>query len=117
MSALAAQDAGTEPIACGTTTRVRAADAAGLPVSVRQDGPAWRPVDCELAAGHDGSHMAFLTAADGGERWWWLRWAPQTREVVQIDPCAVKGVDGAYRDDCLLPDRHDGRHSFELQPA
>jgi len=114
MSTQPAQEARTEPIACGATTDVRKADAARLPVSARQEGGAWRLVDCELAAGHDGSHMAFLAAADRGERWWWLRWAPRTRDIVQVDPCAVVGVNGAFADDCLLPDRHLGLHSFEL---
>ena len=114
MSALPAQEAGTELIVCGSATHVGSVDSARLPASARQDGRAWPAVDCELAAGHDGSHVAFVAAADEGEQWWWLRWSPRTREVVQIDPCAVEGVSGAYRDDCLLPDRHLGPHSYEL---
>src|SRR4051812_43967052 len=96
MNTLLTQDARTGSISCGTTMRVGAADVALLPASARRDGGAWRVVACELAADHDGSHAAFLAAADGGERWWWLRWGPQTREIVQIDPCAVAGVNGVY---------------------
>ena len=117
MSILPVHDAGTEPMACGATTQVRPADVAPLPVSARQEGQGWRAVDCELAEGHDGSHVAFLAAADGGDQWWWLRWASESREAVHIDPCAVEGVNGAYRDDCLLPDGHLGLHSFELRPV
>jgi hypothetical protein len=71
---------------------VRSEDSARLPVSARPDGPASLLAGCELAAGHDGSHMTFVGTSDGYERWWWLRWGPRTRDVLQIDPCAAEGT-------------------------
>jgi hypothetical protein len=115
MSIQMTQDARPDPIACGTTMRVGSGDAALLPASARRDGALWRVVACELAADHDASHAAFLAAADGGEQWWWLRWSLQTRDIVQIDPCAVVGFHGGYRDDCMLHDGHHGSHSYELR--
>src|SRR5690349_1730205 len=108
MCSQSTQDSRTGSISCGTTMRVGSADVALLPASARRDGGACPVVACELGTGHDGSHSAFLAAADGGEQWWWLRWTPQAREIVQIDPCAVAGVNGAYQDDCMLPDGHHG---------
>ena len=117
LSFLPAQDAGTAAVACGASTRVGPADSARLPVSARQNGRSRRSAVCELADGHQGSHMAFLTASGAGERWWWLSWGPPNREVVQIDPCPIEDSSSAYRDDCLLPASHVGPHSFDLRPA
>ena len=116
MSTLSPQDAATAPMACRATTRVRSTDSARLPVSARQHGAASRRAGCELVAGHDDSHMTFVATSEGYERWWWLRWGPRAREVLQIDPCAAERT-GAHPDDCLLPERHLGPHSFELRPA
>jgi hypothetical protein len=88
-------------IACGATTDVTAREWARPLVSARQGDGAARLAGCELGGDHDGSHVAFLTAAEDGERWWWLRWGPQTRELVHVDPCAVVDVDEAYQDDCF----------------
>jgi hypothetical protein len=74
---------------------------------------------CELVAGHGGSHVALFATTDGGDRWWWLRWAGplgDSTEVLQINPCDAELPQGRYADDCFLPDRHAGPHSFHLAP-
>ncbi|MEU4422194.1 hypothetical protein AB0F81_16330 [Actinoplanes sp. NPDC024001] len=71
-----------------------------------------RDVRCELVAGHDGSHIAFALAAEGGDQWWWVRWAADGSEVVALEPCDT--VCPAEHDDCLLPAGHAGPHSYEL---
>jgi len=117
MSATSASSAGAPPIVCSTTTRVGAADVARLPVPAQQAARSRYLTHCELGAGHQGCHTGFLSVSDEGDRWWWLRWSPPTREVVQIDPCTAENETGTYRDDCLLPDRHSGLHSFDLRPT
>jgi len=74
---------------------------------------ALRGVACELVAGHDGRHIAFVVASDGGDRWWWVRWTARAREVVPLDVCEAVGH--PFLDDCLLPPGHPGPHSFELR--
>jgi hypothetical protein len=106
-----------EPMRCDATTRMRSADSARLPMAARRHGSASRLVACELAAGHDGSHMTFLGTSDGYDRWWWLQWGPHAREVLTVDPCAARGSSGEYQDECLLPDRHLGSHSFNTRPS
>ncbi|MEV4705464.1 hypothetical protein [Actinoplanes sp. NPDC049316] len=68
---------------------------------------------CELSAGHDDAHAAFVAAAHGGDRWWWLRWDVRRRELLLREPCDRSDEDTA--DDCLLPEAHPGRHSFEFE--
>ena len=74
---------------------------------------------CELAAGHEDSHVAFVAAVNGGDQWWWARWdgpLGEAVEVIQIDPCDVELRHAGYADDCLLPHGHPGAHSFHLPP-
>jgi hypothetical protein len=74
-------------------------------------------LSCDLAAGHQGSHIAFAGAARDGEQWWWLRWdggSGEPAELVQIDPCPAELPQGRYADDCLLPEGHPGPHSFDV---
>jgi hypothetical protein len=76
-------------------------------------------LSCELAAGHESSHVAFVAAVNGGDQWWWVRWdgdLDETVEVIQIDPCDAELPQGRYADDCLLPGGHPGPHSFHLPP-
>jgi len=70
---------------------------------------------CELAIGHHDRHLGFAVAADAGNQMWWLRWAGHLRDVVQIELC--DGKDTHEQDDCLLPYRHRGPHSFDIQPV
>ncbi|GIF42898.1 hypothetical protein Axi01nite_72090 [Actinoplanes xinjiangensis] len=51
--------------------------------------------------GHEDAHVAFVMAAQDGERWWWVRWDSARHEVVDIDVCPW--VDGTVHDDCRLP--------------
>lgn len=104
-----------ETVHCGVTRSLRGIEAAKLRVICRQVPDVQASLSCEIAAGHDGSHVAFATAADAGELWWWLCWGGQTREVRQIDLCDARWLDDPYMDDCLLPDGHPAPHSFELQ--
>jgi hypothetical protein len=73
-------------------------------------------VTCELVTGHEGSHVALVASAPGGEQWWWSRWDGQLSEVVQMDLCDAELQQGRYADDCFLPEGHPGPHSFDLQP-
>src|SRR5690348_12730089 len=69
---------------------------------------------CELVAGHAGGHIASTVAASGGEHWWWLRWAPEIRELFSTDSCDGTQADGPWSDWCLLPQGHPGPHSFDI---
>ena len=76
-------------------------------------------LSCELVAGHVGSHVALVATVHGGDKWWWLRWDGQlgeTIDVLQVDPCDAELPQGRYADDCLLPEGHQGPHSFDLPP-
>ena len=75
-------------------------------------GPPQGYVACELAAGHGGRHTAFVVAAHGGDRWWWIRWESQERELIDLELCDHTDEQG--RDDCLLPAGHPGVHSFQM---
>lgn len=103
------------------TTRVCSRSAA------RAASPSWPPIrwdaqpdasrlDCELVAGHPGSHVALVATAHGGDQWWWLRWDERHSAAIQIDPCDAELPQGRYADECVLPDGHPGPHSFDLLP-
>jgi hypothetical protein len=104
-----------ESARCPATTDVTATEwerLAALPYpldSVRPD------LTCELAAGHPDGHIAFAVATHGGNQLWWLRWAERQRNVVQLELCPAEEADSM--DDCLLPQRHRGPHSFDIQPV
>ena len=101
---------------CGTVAAVDAAcfpTLAALFVDVRLERGR---LGCELAAGHEGAHVALAATGCGGDQWWWLRWNRHGHEVIQIDPCAAELADERSGDCCLLPDGHVGRHSVDLAP-
>ncbi|GIE94374.1 hypothetical protein [Paractinoplanes rishiriensis] len=100
---------------CAAVTRFSAAEQARLAALPSDDGPVPEPVGCELAVGHDGSHVAFVVAVHGGERWWWLRWAPDARTLTEAASCDHTRDHGQYRDDCLLPHNHTGPHSYDIR--
>jgi hypothetical protein len=104
-------DARPRAARCGAVDRLTADEYATLlALPDRMGAVSARPA-CELGTGHGGGHVAFVVAADGGQRWWWLRW-PAARAVVSLHVCGGVGLpDG---DDCLLPAGHPGPHSFEL---
>src|SRR4051794_6977980 len=97
---------------CRVATSVTATERAALLRLADHVGTVMAELACELVARHDGSHVAFAAAVDGGDRWWWVRWSAKAREVVALDVCA--GVGRPAGDDCLLPCDHPGPHSFEL---
>jgi hypothetical protein len=99
---------------CRAATSLTAIEIAKLRVMCDQVPAAQTSLSCEMAAGHDGSHVAFAATADDGEMWWWLYWSGQAREVRQVDLCDGRCLDDPYLDDCLLPDGHPGPHSFDL---
>jgi hypothetical protein len=70
---------------------------------------------CELAIEHEDRHVAFVVAACEGSQLWWLRWSARNRDLVKIELCDVADADEL--DDCLLPYRHRGPHSFEIRPV
>jgi|SoiMethySBSTD1v2_1073268.scaffolds.fasta_scaffold01144_16 hypothetical protein len=92
-------------------TRAEAARVTALPEIV---GTVLHALTCELAAGHDGSHVAFTAAVHGGERWWWLRWSDDLRNLVEAEACDRTNISAPERDDCLLPKGHPGPHSFDI---
>jgi len=102
---------------CAVTTRLTASEFATLAALPYPVGPVLRDLACELGSGHEGTHVAFTVGADNGERWWWLRWAVGSRKVVQIEPCDGRRAVDPRLDDCLLPYRHPGPHSFDIRVA
>jgi hypothetical protein len=104
-----------ESARCPATTDVTVGEWKRL-VALRDPlDPVQLDLTCELAAGHQDSHVAFAVAAFSGNQLWWLRWAERLRDVVQLDLCEAE-VAGSL-DVCLLPHRHRGPHSFEIQPV
>ena len=101
---------------CGTGADVEPAGLPTLAALVVDARVETGRLGCELVAGHDGAHVALVATACDGDQWWWLRWNGQPHEVMQIDPCAAELDEEPYRDSCLLPDGHVGRHSFDLAP-
>jgi hypothetical protein len=88
-----------------------------LPVRpvIYRTGLAPRCQDCELADTHASSHIVFAGTTEGDDRWWWLHWSGRIESVVQADPCPVEEPCGSYTEPCLLPQRHPGPHSFQLE--
>ena len=105
----------TKKVRCRAVAVVSAAELLRLPISEYVYGDEGR-VLCDLVAEHDGSHVALVGTAHGGDEWWWLRWDGQLGEVVQIDPCDAELQQGRYVDNCFLPVGHPGSHSFDLPP-
>ena len=103
------------PVCCRATTSLTAIETAKLRVVCRELPDVPELLSCEIGAGHDDGHVAFAAAVDDGELWWWLCWGRQTREVRQIDLCDGRWLDDPYLDDCLLPEGHQGLHSFEFE--
>jgi hypothetical protein len=98
---------------CAVITTLTAAEVAGLGALIDLVGPPLRGrVGCELAAGHEGLHAAFVVAVDGGDRWWWIRWSFRQRVLCHLEIC--DSVDPGDGDDCLLMAGHPGRHSFQM---
>ncbi|MEU6718687.1 hypothetical protein ABZ897_45095 [Nonomuraea sp. NPDC046802] len=79
-------------------------------------------LQCELQAGHPGSHMALGQA--GLEVAWWLRWSTTERALITVDDetgyCEATGrpvdSDPSDHDDwlCQLPAEHFGAHSWQM---
>jgi hypothetical protein len=100
---------------CATSTRLVDNEFATLQLLPAAVDPILRSIKCELAAGHSGSHVAFTVAVSGGEHWWWLRWESGLRNLVRADGCVHIREDGPQSDECLLPEDHQGPHSFEIR--
>jgi hypothetical protein len=99
---------------CGRQTPISALEYATLDELPDRLARVTDDAACELAAGHRGSHVSFVVAAQQGDHWWWLRWNLKHRELVRLDPCTHTARDEGAEDDCLLPSDHPGLHSFEL---
>jgi hypothetical protein len=100
---------------CPTSTRLTVAESARLAALPTTVDPVNRAVLCELAAGHNGSHVAFTVAGSGGQRWWWLIWTANVRTLLEADPCDRTQQHGLQRDECLLPYHHPGPHTFDIR--
>ncbi|WP_332010953.1 hypothetical protein [Streptomyces uncialis] len=79
---------------------------------------------CELQREHSGVHIALAQAS--GPDSWWLVWAPgnaqltargrnMDRRLHEMDDCPA--TQGESEDECLLPARHAGAHSFEMESS
>jgi hypothetical protein len=98
---------------CRSATSLTAQEAAALGWASGETQAVDASYPCEIAAGHDGSHIALAAISDAGQSWWWLCWASQARAVRRIDLCAGRQLDAPYLDECLLPEGHPGLHSYE----
>jgi hypothetical protein len=100
---------------CEARTSLTTTEAAKLRV-ISTDVPAPNTsLPCEIAAGHDGDHLALAAVSDGDELWWWLCWGLRVRQVRQIDLCDGRDLDDPYLDDCLLPEGHPRPHSYQIR--
>jgi hypothetical protein len=109
----------SKKVRCRDVATVSAAELLTLAAISEDAQPESGRLRCELVAGHDGSHVALVATARGGDQWWWLQWGGQLGEVIeviQIDPCDVELPQGPYAEECYLPEAHTGPHSFELPP-
>ncbi|MFJ7416612.1 hypothetical protein ACIQWZ_38310 [Streptomyces sp. NPDC098077] len=82
---------------------------------------------CELQREHAGVHISLAQAS--GLDSWWLVWAPgnaqltargqnMDRRLHKMDDCpATQDGDPDGGDECLLPARHTGAHSFEMESS
>jgi len=102
---------------CGAATRLTTTEAATLSVVSGDAPPAEARLSCEIAAGHDGRHSAFATLSERDDRWWWLCWDGEVREVRPVDLCSGRDDDDPYLDECLLLEGHPGPHSYSIHPA
>ena len=102
---------------CRATSGLAAQEFATLVDPLSRFGQVVLDPVCELAAGHEGSHVAFAVAAEGGDQWWWVYWDKERAELIDIDPCPAERYLRPWTDSCLLPDRHPGPHSFEISSA
>ncbi|MEU4689983.1 hypothetical protein [Actinoplanes sp. NPDC023714] len=104
-------DRGTSTLSrCDSAAEVTDSQFSTLLAQRYRAGPPLRAVHCELASGHEGGHIAFVLAAEQGDEWWWLRWGGGRHEILPLDVCLSQ----SDHDDCLLPNRHAGEHSFRL---
>jgi hypothetical protein len=101
---------------CSASTRLTASESVRVAAFPARPDPMMVALTCELVTDHDGCHIAFVVAASGGERWWWLRWAPDRCELFLADTCEGTQTDGPWGDWCLLPQGHPGPHSFSIRP-
>jgi hypothetical protein len=101
---------------CSVPTQVTASQLAALSALPDPVEPITPHLVCELAVGHEDDHAALAVASDGGDQWWWVRWRRQRHDVVHIDPCEGTEAEAPDAEFCLLPARHPGSHSFDLQP-
>jgi hypothetical protein len=107
---------GPQPAACGVTTSVTASELAVLIALSDAVDPVLLSPACELAAGHDGGHVAFVGAVHSGDQWWWVRWRGRSHEVVPLDSCNAERAVGTDFDCCMLPCDHPGPHSYDIRP-
>jgi hypothetical protein len=105
----------TKKVQCQALTVVSAAELVGVAAVSDLVPSLGGCLRCELTA-HDGSHVALVGTAHGGDQWWWLCWHGRASEVVAVDPCPAQLPQGPYADDCFLPEGHPGRHSFDVSP-
>jgi hypothetical protein len=111
--------AGGKQVRCAAVPTVNTDELLASIADIDNANPESARLICELVAGHEGSHIALVATAHGGDQWWWLRWDGQLgepKEVVHIEPCDAELPHERYADDCLLPEGHPGPHSFDLPP-
>ena len=109
-----AEDQEFFPVQCSAFTAATSGEVARLSALPGHVGAVPPSVRCQLAHGHDDGHAAFIVAADGGDRWWWLCWTAGHRDLVERDPCDEIEQAHGLPEECMLPRQHPGPHSYEI---
>jgi len=99
---------------CGTHTEVTVTQFAALTALPDPVESITTYLVCDLELSHEGDHVAFVLASDGGDKWWWVRWGRERHDVVQIDPCEAPEPEVPAMEICLFPAGHPGSHSCDL---
>jgi hypothetical protein len=102
-----------ESVRCKSTTSITAEEAARLRALAGDVLPTGASLPCEIAAGHDGTHIALAALSEEDQLWWWLWRGGQAGVVRQIDFCDGRDLDDPYLEECLLPLGHPGPHSYQ----
>ncbi|MEV4094493.1 hypothetical protein [Streptosporangium saharense] len=72
--------------------------------------------ECDLEAGHPGSHVSPVFQVRYAPHPVWIRWSGRDRELVELASCPVDRIgahpNGVDDEACGLPEGHVGRHWY-----